>query len=190
MPSIAELLNQQQKAFDESRAANESRYAEILVGYTERQAQYASTVRQAYETGAAKVSAEFAANQAKAQQSAAGRGLGSLTGAVGQIANADQPYVQQGMAARYDQMSKLGTIQHEVERSQFKEDRTDQYPDVQLYANVLQKLGEAEAEQRNYDRNQALQNAQNAGNRGYDFQLPQQNPYSVASLFGGYSGVR
>ena len=142
-----QIINDLQRAQSEAKAANESRYQDILSGYDQRKGDVLGLVEGMGDTAKAGLYDRYRSAEATGQQDMVSRGLTGTT---------VKPAMERGYRRDYEQ--GLGSINEslrsqqanltgnlDMDRLQFMERRTDAYPDTGLYSQILSQLGQANA---------------------------------------------
>lgn len=141
-----QLIADMTKAQAEAKAANEARYQEILGGYDQRYGDVMQSISGLGQTARDDLTERYRQASARGKQDMVDRGLTGTT---------VMPNMQRGYDRDYNR--GLGGIEESLRRQQadtqanlqgdrlaFMERRTDAYPDVSAYSNILNQLGEAQ----------------------------------------------
>lgn len=137
------LLDDWKKQYSTARQSNETRYADILKGYEERYNTGLGNLNGAGAQAASDINQDYFGKGAGIQQSLVASGLSGTTIA---------PTMQLGVER--ERQDAQGRLQEQLRKERlatqaglskdtldFKERRTDEYPDTGIYASLLEKWG-------------------------------------------------
>ena len=149
-PGAAQGFNPQfmfqdfQKKYDTARGANEQRYADVLGGYRDRYDTGMKTLENMGQQELSDVRDSWRDRGAQAQSQLAGLGMAGTTIAPTMAAgnqrdaNADAGRVNERL--RRERLGYGG--QFSKDTLDFMERRTDEYPDIGMYANLAMQMGQ------------------------------------------------
>jgi hypothetical protein len=135
--NLAAIMKQWQDSMNQTNAANEARYQDILGTYGDTGGvSIMDLVSQLGQTDLRNVDISEAQAKAKAQQSLISRGLGNTTARAGEMRNisnmAEMARQEVGESQLEKQMNVLGA------KAQMMGNRTDQGPNAGLFASLMQ----------------------------------------------------
>lgn len=138
-----DLMDQYQTAYDEAKAANETRYQDILSGYDTMYSDTEKAIAGYGETARRKMAENQAKADAKVSQSLINSGLHTSTIAPAAKLQSAKSYADE-IAALEESIAmtksdKLNSVK--TQKLTTMENRTDTYPDTNMYLGLLEQLG-------------------------------------------------
>lgn len=143
------LAREYQKSYDEAKAANESRYAEVLAGYRARETEAETTLAGMGAQEAKDITSRYAGLRTQGQQGLVSRGMGALLpsgmqtirgGTVASTLNAGVARAETAEHARLQERLRAQRLNVmsglQGQRLQFQERREDEYPDYGRLAQL------------------------------------------------------
>lgn len=143
-PPAQRLMDEYQKAYDEARAANEARYADILKGYQGRYGSVMGMFEGMGDQARRDIRRDYTNLMGAGQQDLVSRGLTGTT--ILPTMRMGYEREMQGALGRHEEQLRRERLGYEAGLSAdtlgFMERRTDTYPDYAMMANLAMAYGQ------------------------------------------------
>lgn len=156
------LMDEQKKAFEEAKAANESRYQDILGGYNKSKEDAIGTIQAMGAQERADIEQNAKNRYAQVQQDTTSRGLTGTTilPTLQAGVNRDSLAEQGRLADRMRSLQVNTQMSTDRDRLGFMERREDVYPDMSSYMNLMSQYGNTGMPGAGYDQAGGLMQSQ------------------------------